>query len=317
MDNYLCLLGKRPHNAHSPIVQGNHPELDTSELLNDAGVQMYQSLIGSLQWAIQIGRFDIATAVMTLSRFRACPRQGHLDRVKHVIGCLSKFKHGVICIRTDKPDYSNIPKKEYDWFYTCYAGAREGIPEECPTPRGNSVVTTTYVDANLFHDVISRRSVTAVVHLLNMTPIDRYSKLQSTVETATFGSEYVAARTATEQILDLRLTLRHLGVPIDGPSFMFRDNKSTAQLLFPTPSYTSATMLSHATTPVKLLLLVSPAFITLLALLTLQISLVNTGDICTFGKCYALSCSGKVTPRQLPLRNSSLPMSSSREVKAG
>jgi len=134
MDNYLHLFGKRPHNAHSPIVQGDHPELDNSELLDNAGIQIYQSLIGSLQWAIQIGRFDIATAVMTLSRFRACPCQGHLDRVKRIIGYLSKFKHGGIRIRTHKPDYSNIPKKEFDWFYTCYAGAREAIPEDCPTP---------------------------------------------------------------------------------------------------------------------------------------------------------------------------------------
>jgi len=146
MDNYLRLFGKRPHNAHSPIVQADHPELDTSDLLDNAGIQIYQSLIGSLQWAIQIGRFNIATAVMTLSRFRACPRQGHLDRshrTKRVIGYLSKFKYGVIRIHTDKPDYSNIPKKEFDWFYTCYTGAREAIPEDCPTPHGNSVVTTT------------------------------------------------------------------------------------------------------------------------------------------------------------------------------
>ena len=62
--------------------------------------------------------------------------------------------------------------------------------------------------------------------MLNLTPMDWYSKLQTTVETATFGSEYVAARTCTEQIIDLRLTLRYLGVPIDGPSFMFGDNES-------------------------------------------------------------------------------------------
>jgi len=147
MDNCLRLFGKRPHNAHSPIVQGDHPELDTSDLLDDNGIQIYQSLIGSLQWAIQIGRFDIAAAVMTLSCFHACPRQGHLGRIKRGIGYLSKFKHCVIRICTDKPDYSNIPKKEFDWFYTCYTGAREAIPEDCPTPHGNSAVTTTYVDA--------------------------------------------------------------------------------------------------------------------------------------------------------------------------
>jgi len=152
-------------------------ELDTSELLDNADIRIYQSLIGSLQWAIQIGRFDLATAVMTLSRFCTCPCKGHLDRVKRVIGHLLRFKHGAISIRTEKPDYSNIPKKEYDWFYTCYVGAREGITDDCPAPRSNSVATTTYVDANLFHDMISGQSVTGVLHLLNLTPVDWCSKL--------------------------------------------------------------------------------------------------------------------------------------------
>jgi len=106
MDNYLHLFGKHPHNAHSPLTSGNHPELDTSNLLNNTGIQIYQSHIGSLQWAIQIGRFDTATAVMRLSRFCTCPCRGRLDHVKHVVGYPSKFNHGIIRICTDKPDYS-------------------------------------------------------------------------------------------------------------------------------------------------------------------------------------------------------------------
>jgi len=85
---------------------------------------------------------------------------------------------------------------------------------------------TSYFDANLYHDVISGKAVTGILHLFNQTPIDWFSKLQSTVETATFGSEYVAARTCTEQIIDLRLTLRYLGVPINGRTVVFGDNKS-------------------------------------------------------------------------------------------
>ena len=46
------------------------------------------------------------------------------------------------------------------------------------------------------------------------------------METSTFGSEYVAARTATEQVIDLRITFRYLGVNIDQPTMMFGDNKS-------------------------------------------------------------------------------------------
>eukprot|EP00977_Amphora_coffeiformis_P007882 scaffold1752_cov188-Amphora_coffeaeformis.AAC.14 len=36
----------------------------------------------------------------------------------------------------------------------------------------------------------------------------------------------MAAHQATEQIIDLCFTLRSLGVPIDGPSWMFGDNQS-------------------------------------------------------------------------------------------
>ena len=46
------------------------------------------------------------------------------------------------------------------------------------------------------------------------------------METATYCSKFVAAKTATEQIMDLRYTLRYLGVPIKSKSYMFGDNRS-------------------------------------------------------------------------------------------
>ena len=46
------------------------------------------------------------------------------------------------------------------------------------------------------------------------------------METTTYGSEFVAAKTATEQIMDLSNTLRYLGVPIMTKAYMFGDNKS-------------------------------------------------------------------------------------------
>ena len=46
------------------------------------------------------------------------------------------------------------------------------------------------------------------------------------MEAATYGSEFVAAKTATEQIMDIRQTLRYLGAPIGAKSFLFGDNRS-------------------------------------------------------------------------------------------
>ena len=136
------------------------------------------------------------------------------------------MKHAILRIRTDKPDFSSIPEKHYEWTNTCYAGAEEILPHDAPRPLGKSVLTSHYVDANLFHDMISGRSVSGILHFLNKTPIDWFSKLQATVETATYGSEFVAARTCTDQVIDLRNTLRYLGVPVDPTSMMFGDNES-------------------------------------------------------------------------------------------
>lgn len=46
------------------------------------------------------------------------------------------------------------------------------------------------------------------------------------METATYGSEFVAARTCIEQVMDLRTTLRYLGVPIRQKSYVFGDNQA-------------------------------------------------------------------------------------------
>ena len=49
---YEQMFGTKPHTrVTSPLEKNDHPETDDSELLDESGVQRYQSLIGSLQWA--------------------------------------------------------------------------------------------------------------------------------------------------------------------------------------------------------------------------------------------------------------------------
>ena len=88
------------------------------------------------------------------------------------------------------------------------------------------MTSTTTVDANLNHCLATGRSVTGCLHFVNHTRTDSYSKRQATVETATYGSEFVASKTSTEQIAGFRHTLRYLGVPIKTKSYLFGDNRS-------------------------------------------------------------------------------------------
>ena len=136
-----------------------------------------------------------------------------------------KTKHYAIRYRTNEPDYSHLPKQEYEWTRTVYGNVKEEIPKDVPKPLGKRAITTTYLDAKLLHDIVTGKSVTAILHFLNTTPTDWFSKRQATVETATYGSELVTAKTA-EQTMDLRNTLRYLEVPIKNKAYMFGDNKS-------------------------------------------------------------------------------------------
>jgi len=226
-DTYVRLIGDKPRlTYYSPLEHGDHPELDTSDELGPSDIRIFQTLIGVLQWTVSLGRWDIAAAVMTMSKFRAAPRQGHLDRVKRIFGYLLKMKEACIRFRTDKPDLSAETVPSFDWAKSIYGEVHEEIPEDRPKPLGKSVVHIVYKDANLLHDLTTGRAVTGIIHILNKTPIDCYSKRQATVETATYGSEFVAAKTAVEQIMDVRLTLMYLGVPIDGPTYLYGDNKT-------------------------------------------------------------------------------------------
>jgi hypothetical protein len=82
VDAYKSMFGVAPkQNIQSPLEKGDHPELDESPLLDEDGIWKYQTLIGTLQGVISLGRFDITTAMMTMSGFQVAPRERHLERL--------------------------------------------------------------------------------------------------------------------------------------------------------------------------------------------------------------------------------------------
>jgi hypothetical protein len=225
--NYELMFNEKPKEASTPMVEKDHPELDLSEELDDDGTRQYQSLIGALQWLVTLGRFDILVGVATMGSFRTSPRQGHLDRLKRMYGYIRKHPDGAIRFRTGIPDHESYgTPNQYEWTETTYGNSFEELPPNMPIPRGKPVRTTTYADANLMHDFLTGRSMSGILHFINQTPVQWFAKKQATVETATYGSEFMVARQATEQILDIRYTLRMMGIPIDGPSWLFGDNQS-------------------------------------------------------------------------------------------
>jgi hypothetical protein len=62
MDQFKNIFWFNPKEYTSPLEKGDHLEIDKSEELNEDGVKKYQKMIGCLQWAVSLGRFDIKTA---------------------------------------------------------------------------------------------------------------------------------------------------------------------------------------------------------------------------------------------------------------
>ena len=225
VDNYSRLFGKQPRHYKTPLERGDHPELDDSEFLDADEIKIYQSLIGSLQWAVSLMRFDISPAVVSLAGQRTAPRKGHLERAKRIIGYLSGMKDATLRYRTERPDFSGLDETQYDWDGTMYEDLEEEIPVFAPPPKGKIVDTTTYTDASLYFDVTSGKSLQGNLTIFNKTIIEAFCAKQPVVYTSTYGSESHAARVATERILDMRMTLRLMGVPV-GRSVMLGDSRS-------------------------------------------------------------------------------------------
>ena len=176
LESYERMFKEKPRKSRPPLEGGDHPELHTPELCDEHQTNQFQPLVGQLQWLISPGHFDIAVHVMSLSRFRAQPRKGHLDRAKRIVGYLLFLPDGAIRFRTGEPDFSSLNDQEYDWTRSVYSGACEQIPHDIPKALGEHGQTTHYVDANLHHDHATGKAVTAVLHFLNQTTINAYSK---------------------------------------------------------------------------------------------------------------------------------------------
>ena len=90
--------------VREPLEQGDNPELDTSEMLDNEYSQKYQSLIFSLEWYISLKRFVICSPVMIMSSFIS----GHMNWVKRSYAYLEKL--GILT-------FGNVQWILINWYY--------------------------------------------------------------------------------------------------------------------------------------------------------------------------------------------------------
>ena len=71
-----------------PLDKNDHPELDNSEQASDDLITIFMCMVGQVQWAVTLDRYDILAHVMSMSRFMLAPKVGHIERMKRIYGYL-------------------------------------------------------------------------------------------------------------------------------------------------------------------------------------------------------------------------------------
>ena len=141
-----------------------------------------------------MGRINIAYKVSLLSKFLAQPRTGHIYQALHI------FKYLETHINNDlsfDPLYQKVnsffdPRSLICEMKGIYADTQEDIPTNALMPRGKSVQLNCFVDADHSGDRITRRSQTVIIIFGNSASLLWYSKRKNTVESSTFGLEFIA-----------------------------------------------------------------------------------------------------------------------------
>ena len=163
-----------------------------------------------------------------LSSHLALPREGQLYQLFQVFAYLKKYHNTEMVYDPSDPciDESAFELKDWTSSEFGHLQGKEELPPNMPEPRGQGFVINAKVDADHASDTVTRRSRTGFFVYLNCAPVYWLSKKQTSCESSSFGSEFVAMKQCCEYLRGLRYKLRMLGIPCEGPAYIHGDNQS-------------------------------------------------------------------------------------------
>ena len=149
-----------------------------------------------------------------MSSHLVMPRKGHLDQVLHIFAYLHKYHNTELVYDPSDPVVEHDVFEQRDWTSSEFGAVqgKEVIPPNMPEPRGEGFTMHAKVDADHASDTITRCSRTGFLLYLNCALIYWWSKKHNSVESSSFGSEFIAMEQCCEYVHGLRYKLRMIGI---------------------------------------------------------------------------------------------------------
>ena len=106
-----------------------------------------------------------------------------------------------------------------------YGDAHSDQSSNMPKPWGQGFIVIAYVDSDHAGDTVTRRPRTGFFIYCNNALVYWMSKNKGSIETSSFGSEFVAMETCTEFIKGLKFKIQMMGIQCDRPALIYGDNQ--------------------------------------------------------------------------------------------
>jgi hypothetical protein len=185
------------NHALTPFTAGTDLDIPTSNDTSPALTHDYQSLVGSLMYAMLGSRPDISYYVSKLSQFNTAPSSDHLKAAKHVLRYL-------------------LATKDLKLHY----GSSES----------NDGIVIGFSDSDWAGDKVDRKSTTGYTFQVGGGSISWTSRKQTTIALSSTEAEYMALSDTTHQAIWTHTLLAEIGFAMDNAMDIFVDNKGAIDL---------------------------------------------------------------------------------------
>jgi transposase InsO family protein len=190
----IAEFGLSDANGCTTPMNTEYLNITEDEKLLDSNEQ-YRKAVGALLYVAITTRPDISAAVSILCRKVSSPRQCDWTAVKRVIRYL-----------------------------------KQTVNMQLKLCKDDNLKLIGYVDADWAGDKTDRKSTSGYLFQLGKATISWTSKKQESVALSSTEAEYIAAATASQEMIWLRQLLSDLQVPIIGPTVMYEDNQGCIKL---------------------------------------------------------------------------------------
>ncbi|GJP35230.1 hypothetical protein CLOM_g19738 [Closterium sp. NIES-68] len=178
------------------------------EVVGDSDRKLFHSMVGSLNYAANHTRPDIAFATSRLASVVSRPSHEQLEAAKRLV----RYVSATASVGLE------------------YSGVRQRLQRGAADVKSGEMLLSCYTDASFNSVKADGTSIGGYVCLLGGGAVSWRSKKQNEVGLSSCETEYMALHHGAKEVVWLRRLLEELGVGQEEPTVVFCDNESAVKL---------------------------------------------------------------------------------------